>query len=178
MSATALLMMLSSVCAFLGPLGGEPPTRRRGSSARDDWIHGAEAIATTEIERSPESVRLDLYNIRPARWLDAPYRDFEVPRAVVRSFTGVGQTLRRIGDHPEATRVSEMLWTAAIDPSARIKPMTVSEVMTDTLDPIDVEDVVLLYLQNHGWVLIPSSRMHDTPMYEAALRRSGTATWP
>jgi hypothetical protein len=42
--------------------------------------------------------------------------------------------------------------------------------MTDLLDPIDVEDLVLLYLQQQGWLLIPSSRMHDTPMYEAALR--------
>ncbi len=38
------------------------------------------------------------------------------------------------------------------------------------LDPIDVEDVVLLLLQSRGWLLLPSTRMGSTPLYEAALR--------
>ncbi|PZS11733.1 MAG: hypothetical protein DLM64_06055 [Solirubrobacterales bacterium] len=39
----------------------------------------------------------------------------------------------------------------------------------DLFEPVDVEDLVLLWLQQQGWLLIPSSRKHDTPMYEAAL---------
>lgn len=125
-------------------------------------------------DKSPESVRLDLYNVRPARWLESPFRDYEVPGAVVRSFTGVGQTLRRIGDHPEAIRVTEMLWAKETDPHVLIEPMTAAQAMADILDPIDVEDVVLLYMQHQGWLLLASSRMHDTPMYEAALKQPGS----
>ena len=62
--------------------------------------HGAVAL-----DKSPESLRLDLYNVRSARWLQRPFRDFDVPGAVVTSSTGFGQTLRRLGDHPAAVRV-------------------------------------------------------------------------
>lgn len=125
-------------------------------------------------DTSANSVQYDLYNIRPCHWLVEAYRDYEVPGAVVRSFTGRGQTLARIGDHPVAIRVSEMMWAKASDPNAVIPPVTAEQAMTDLLDPIDVEDVVLLYLQHQGWLLLPSTRMHDTPMYEAALRHPGT----
>ncbi|MGH8571182.1 MAG: hypothetical protein ACREX8_01225 [Gammaproteobacteria bacterium] len=40
----------------------------------------------------------------------------------------------------------------------------------ELLDPTDAEDIALLFLQAQGWLLLPSSRMHDTPLYEAALR--------
>lgn len=136
------------------------------------WL--CEVTGPWRFDKSPESVRLDLYNVRPARWLMTPFRDFDVPGAVVRSFTGVGQTLRRLGNHPEATRVTELLWAQGADPSVPFEPLSPAQAMADILDPIDVEDLVLLFLQSQGWVLLPSSRMHDTPMYEAALRRVGT----
>ena len=121
-------------------------------------------------DATEDSRRLDLYNVRPCTWLQKPFRDYEVPGAVVRSFTGPGQTLRRLGDHPAAIRVTEMLWDREAHPDVLHEPATAEEVLTDLLDPIDVEDVVLLLLQHQGWLLLPSSRMHDTPMYEAALR--------
>jgi hypothetical protein len=136
------------------------------------WI--GQVTGPWRFDRSPGSIRYDLYNIRPCHWLDESYRDYEVPGAVVRSFTGRAMTLARMGNHPVATRVSEMMWAKATDPNAAIPPVTAEEAMTELLDPIDVEDVVLLYLQHKGWLLLPSTRMHDTPMYEAALRRSGT----
>src|SRR5258708_6126922 len=68
-------------------------------------------------DKSPESVRLDLYNVRPCRWLDRSFRDYEVPVAAVRSFTGASQTLRRLGDHPPAIGGSRMRRVRA--PSAR-----------------------------------------------------------
>ncbi len=45
--------------------------------------------------------------------------------------------------------------------------------MVDLFEPEDVEDLVLLWLQQQGWLLIPSSRKHDTPMYEARIRMQG-----
>ena len=124
-------------------------------------------------DKTLDSVRYDLYNIRPCRWLQKPFRDYEVPGAVVTGFIGFGQTLRRIGDHPAATKVTGLLWAHEGDPTIVIPPMSAEEAMADLLDPIDVEDVVL-YLQAQGWLLIPSTRMHDTPVYEAALRHKDT----
>lgn len=116
-------------------------------------------------DTTAESVRFDLYNVRPCEWQQEHYQDYDVPGAVVNSFTGVSQTLRRLGDHPAAQRVSEMLWRQ--DPA--VAPHRADEVMTDLLDPTDVEDVVLLWLQAQGWLLLPSSRRRDTPVYEAVL---------
>jgi hypothetical protein len=113
--------------------------------------------------------RWDVNNIRPCTWLSQPLRDFEIPGAVVRNFAGVGQTLRRIRNEP-AVRVTEMLWERASNPTSQWPPMAPEDVLTGLLDPIDVEDVVLLLLQAEDWLLLPSSRMHDTPVYEAALR--------
>jgi hypothetical protein len=135
------------------------------------WI--GQVTGPWRYDTSPGSIRYDLYNIRPCHWLDESYRDYEVPGAVVRSFAGRALTLARIGNHPVATTVSEMIWKEATDPKVRIE-VTAEDAMTELLDPIDVEDVVLLYLQSKGWLLLPSTRMHATPMYEAALRKSGT----
>jgi hypothetical protein len=55
-----------------------------------------------------------------------------------------------------------------------IPPMSPKQAMADLLGATDVEDIVLLYLQHQGWLLIPSTRMHDTPMYEAALKHNAT----
>lgn len=125
-------------------------------------------------DRSPGSIRFDMYNVRPCHWLDKSFRDYEVPGAVGRSFTGFTWTLARIGDHPVAIRMSEMMWALESDPTAVIPPVAPAQAISDLLDPIDVEDVVLLYLQHEGWLLLPSTRMHDTPMYEAALRHPDT----
>ncbi|WP_249019134.1 hypothetical protein [Conexibacter sp. S30A1] len=125
-------------------------------------------------DKSPLSVKYDLYNVRPACWLKTSWRDFEVPGAVVRSFTGPGQSLRRIGDHPAAIRITEMLWEAETRGGNVVASFTPEEAIREIFDPTDIEDLVLLSLQAAGWVLIPSSRLHDTPVYEAALRRPGS----
>lgn len=66
--------------------------------------------------------------------------------------------------------MTEMIYAAATDPAAPLQPTDPKKVLTDLLDSTDVEDVVLLRLQTDGWLLLPSSRMNDTPLYEAALR--------
>jgi hypothetical protein len=83
---------------------------------------------------------------------------------------------RREGSSVTVARMwpTGMLRAREADPTLAMPPITPEQAMTDLLDPIDVEDLVLLYLQSQGWLLIPSSRMHDTPMYEAALRHLGS----
>jgi hypothetical protein len=116
-----------------------------------------------------EAYSWDLNNVRPCRWLAEPLRDFEIPGSVVRNFAGTGESLRRIKQQA-ATRITEMLWHRSTDPNWPWPALAPDEVITDLMDPIDVEDLVLLWLQAEGWLLLPSSRMHDTPVYEAALR--------
>ena len=67
-----------------------------------------------------------------------------------------------------------MLWRAATLGPQEVKPIEPKEAIREIFDPIDIEDLVLLSLQAQGWILLPSTRMHDTPMYEAALRKKGT----
>lgn len=125
-------------------------------------------------DKSAASVTYDLYNVRPASWLENSYRDFDVPGAVVRSFTGPGQTLRRVGPHPASDRITGMLWRAATLGPQEVELLTPEEAIREIFDPTDIEDLVLLSLQAQGWILLPSTRMHDTPIYEAALRAKGT----
>ena len=129
-------------------------------------------------DTSGGSIANDLYNIRPAHWHQDPFMDDEVPGAVIRAFSGPGTTLCRIGDHQAALRVSEQLWKLRNEPKDTNGGLvfTPQEAITDLLDPKDVEDLVLLYLQAKGWLLLPSSRRRDTPVFEAELRKpSGEA---
>jgi hypothetical protein len=120
---------------------------------------------------SPGTSKWDLNNIRDCEWLARAYRDWEVPGAVVRSFTGPGSSFSRVApDERSGWRVTELIWEQTKDPKAKPPTFDPEEIITDLLDPRDAEDVALLYLQSQGWLLLPSSRMNDTPLYEAALK--------
>lgn len=121
-------------------------------------------------DASDVGTRWDLNNVRPCQWLQSAFRDYEIPGGVVRSFAGRGATLQRVKE-PAAVRVTEMLWRRESGDPEAWRAMSAEEVISGLLDPTDVEDLVLLHLQLDGWLLLPSSRMHDTPIYEAALRR-------
>lgn len=120
---------------------------------------------------SAEASKWDLNNVRDCEWLAQSYRDWEVPGAVVRSFTGPGSSFSRVApDERGGWRVTELIWQQTKDPKAESPALDPEEVITDLLDPTDAEDLALLYLQSLGWLLLPSSRMNDTPLYEAALK--------
>lgn len=120
-------------------------------------------------DASEAATRWDLNNVRPCEWLDAPKRDYQVPGGVVRSFIGAGSSFRRVGG-AAACRMSQLIYEADSGGRASPAPWTPCEVIRELLDPIDVEDLVLLFLQAQGWLLLPSTRMRDTPLYEGALR--------
>lgn len=120
---------------------------------------------------SDEASKWDLNNVRRCEWLDRSFRDWEVPGAVVRSFTGRASSFSRVApDQRGGWWVTELIWQQTKDPGLNPPCLDPGEIVTDLLDPIDVEDIALLYLQSRGWLLLPSSRMNDTPLYEAALR--------
>jgi len=122
-------------------------------------------------DASPEASKWDLNNVRDCEWLTRSYRDWEVPGAVVRSFTGRASSFSRVApDERGGWRVTELIWEQTKDPTATPPAFDPEEIITDILDPTDAEDIALLYLQSRGWLLLPSSRMHDTPLYEATLK--------
>lgn len=120
---------------------------------------------------SAEASRHDLNNVRDCEWLAQSYRDWEVPGAVVRSFTGPGSSFSRVAPGERGGwRVTELIWQQTKNPDAKPPVLEPEEIITDLVDPTDAEDLALLYLQARGWLLLPSSRMNDTPLYEAALK--------
>ena len=118
-------------------------------------------------DRSEEATRWDVNNARPCRWLERAARDFDVPGAVVRSFIGRASTLARVHSEP-ARKASELLWEHRGEPPSG--GFTAAEVLAELVDPIDVEDIVLIYLQAGSWLLMPSTRQKSTPTYEAVFR--------
>jgi hypothetical protein len=118
---------------------------------------------------SEQATTWDLNNVRPCQWLERPMRDYEVPGGVVRSFVGAGSSFRRVGGDA-ACGMSELIYAAESGGASELSRMGPEQVITDLLDPTDVEDLVLLFLQWDGWLLMPSTRMRDTPLYEAAFR--------
>jgi hypothetical protein len=70
----------------------------------------------------------------------------------------------------DLNNVTKMIYERESNPGRLASPIDPEEIISELLDPIDVEDIVLLFLQADGWLLLPSSRMNDTPLYEAALR--------
>jgi hypothetical protein len=120
---------------------------------------------------SADASKWDLNNLRDCEWLPRSYRDWEVPGAVVRSFTGPGSSFSRVApDERGGWRVTQLIWEQTKDPTTRPPTFEPGEIVTDLLDPSDAEDIALLYLQAQGWLLMPSSRMNDTPLYEAAFK--------
>jgi len=140
-------------------------TRDRGGAF---WLGRIEE-GTWRYDGSPEAYEWDLNNVRPCRWLSDSLRDYEVPGAVVRGFSGRGQTLCRVPSLV-AERVSRLIWDSETNPDVPWEVFSADEVISDLLEAEDVEDAVLLLLQAEGWLLLPSTRKKATPMYEAAFR--------
>lgn len=139
-------------------------------SSGDYWL-GRIGEGGWRYDASEEASQWDLNNVQPCEWLDQPMRDFEVPGAVVNSFTGRSSSLCRVDPHHQGGwRMTELIYERAIDPNFEWSPPSLEDVVGELLDPIDIEDIALLYLQSRGWMLLPSSRLNDTPLYEAALR--------
>jgi hypothetical protein len=93
----------------------------------------------------PEARTLDLTNVRGCRWLEQPFRDYRVPGQVVRSFTGPGDTLRRIPGQV-ALNATENLWAQGTGSSTVPHTFTPTGIVREILDASDLEDVALMLL--------------------------------
>jgi hypothetical protein len=160
--------------------GGDTVRRLAEDASQDDFVWTRDSAGGYWLGRisgpwrfdaSTEATRWDLNNVRDCTWLDGSFRDYEIPGAVVRSFTGRTSSSSRVAPSSlGGWKMTELIWQQAIDPRAPRPELDPEQIISDLIDPIDVEDLALMFLQAQGWLLLPSSRMGDTPLYEAALR--------
>jgi hypothetical protein len=119
-------------------------------------------------------VRVDVHHVRPVVWAGSVLAE-DVPGAVIRSFSGPGSSFSEI--HNDAARAySRHLFNKLKGRPTKATPLSVATVLRDLLGPIDMEDLVYVFLQvKEGYVVLPASRRSDTAAYEYELvqRNSG-----
>ena len=95
-----------------------------------------------------------------------------VPGVVVASFGRPGHSIQRIWDK-SAVVYSEHRWNACANDQVYDVDLADFPDIFQMLDPIEIEDVVFLYLQSRGWYVIPNSRRGNTMRFEYMLANPG-----
>jgi hypothetical protein len=112
----------------------------------------------------------DIVNVVRCRILEIPHVD-DVPGKVVASFRPT-RTIQSIVD-PTTVIYSQILWNQlAADDEKYTLPSVHRHNIYAYLNAETTEDVIFIYLQVQGWIVLPHSRKTDTMGYEfAAIRR-------
>jgi len=79
--------------------------------ASDGAYHLGRIAGPWRYDDSPASREVGLHHIRPARWLDRPFGEDEVPAAVAETFARGGRNLQRTHSDVAERRTAE-LWEA------------------------------------------------------------------
>lgn len=128
------------------------------------WL--CEITGPYRYDGSEAARRVDVHQVRDARWAPNPLNDLEVPGGVIRRFIGTGSSFSRIHDDP-ARSLTPYLWEKLHGRSLPDLNITPEEILASHLDPYDVEDLVYVWLQvSRNYVALPRSQQRDTPAYE------------
>lgn len=113
-----------------------------------------------------KSSAVDVHQQRRVVWAPKPVGEFDVPGGVVRSFIGQSSSFCRI--HDRATRVlTPCIWADLTGQTMDKPKFSAMEVLTELLDPYDVEDLVYMWMQvKLGYVALPRTQIKSTPVYE------------
>ena len=112
------------------------------------------------------SAAVDVHQIRPVEWAPRPLSELQVPGGVVRSFIGQSSSFNRIHD-PATKELTPYLWEKLHDRPAKRPDLTPLRVLTEVLDPYDVEDLIYMWLQvERGYAALPRTQIKSTPAYE------------
>ncbi len=117
----------------------------------------------------------DMFHVAPVRILEgdgSALVDTEVPGKVRSIFAAPGPALRRIND---SFVDSYTAWLFATKTGAPAQKPSISRFIS-ALGPYELEDLVLLYLQEHGWRIVLSSHFRSTPRYECTLIKADGST--
>ena len=79
--------------------------------ATDGDYHLGRIAGPWRYDDSPAARRVGIHHVRPARWLDRPFGEGEVPAAVAETFARGGRNLQRTRSDAAARRTGE-LWEA------------------------------------------------------------------
>lgn len=103
-------------------------------------------------------------------------QDTEVPGRVKASFSSRGSALQRV-HCANVDEYSNWLFANKTTLNNAVQVIKTFGDFIDLLDPFDLEDLVVLYMQEQGWRIILSSHAPNTPRYEATFihRHLGTA---
>ena len=141
---------------------------------QDGRFHLGEISGPWRYDASAAAARVDVHHVRPVVWAPSMLAE-SVPGAVIRAFSGRGSSFSEI--HNDAARIySDHLFNASTGKTVAQLRISAASVLRDFLDPIDVEDLVYVFLQvDEGYVVLPASRRTDTQAYEYELieRSSG-----
>lgn len=110
---------------------------------------------------SDDANNVDVHCVRPCKWVRVGLLD-AVPGAVERSF-GPSRTVQAIDD--ETSEAYSRYVYGKLSGDSTISPNGRPDIF-GLLSPLDHEDLVALYLQTRGYVLVPSTIKRSTAAYE------------
>jgi hypothetical protein len=119
-----------------------------------------------EYHETSASRDADIVNFGRCRILAVPEPD-DVPGKVVACFRAQ-RTIQSIVD-PTSVAYSQLLWNRLLSRSDYVVAANGAQSIYSYLDSETTEDVIFIYLQLQGWVVIPNSRKADTMGFEYVL---------
>jgi hypothetical protein len=119
-----------------------------------------------EYHETPASRAPDIVNFVRCRILAVPEPD-DVPGKVVACFRA-RRTIQSIVD-PTSVAYSQLLWNRLSCRSDYVVVANGAQSIYSYLDSETMEDLIFIYLQMQGWVVIPNSRKADTMGFEYVL---------
>ena len=120
-------------------------------------------VSEWEYFSNPEARDVDITNIVRCKLRKIQSVD-SVPGKVIACFRSPG-TIQRIRD-VSASNYSKILWNKLSGTKFYDLSGTVCEDIYSLLSAEETEDVVFIYLQMCGWIIVPNSRKGDTMSYE------------
>lgn len=123
----------------------------------------AQALSPWEYFDTEDGRRADIVNIVRCKIQRVPLAD-DVPGKVVACFRP-RRAIQRINDSTVAL-YSKLLWNQLSESEYYPRQINDSHNIFAYLDSKTTEDVIFIYLQTEGWLMIPNSRQTDTMNYE------------
>jgi hypothetical protein len=126
----------------------------------------AEVTGAWEYRYEGDHIDADIVNIRPARIVKVGLED-SVPGNIIACFRPP-MTLQTIANR-DMLIFTQRLLGLPTDLAGLPTDLARSSDVLDYLTDEDLEDVVAIYLQMRGWLIIPNTRRSDTHRYEFIL---------
>jgi len=122
--------------------------------------------------QTKESVRADILNVVSCKLVPVKHVD-DVPGKIIACFRPT-RTIQRIRDE-SAVLYSQLLWNKLTRSKRyRLEGNDHSNSLYSFLNAEQCEDIVFIYLQTKGWIVVPNSRRADTMRYKYILINNNT----